>query len=340
MATIGSNVLTLTDWAKWVDPDGKTKYTDIANILSQNNVILEDMPFKEGNLPTGEQVQIVTGLPTSYYRLINQGTPDSKATMAQVVENAAILEARSEIDVDVATLEANVDGFRIANNNLFMESMAQTQAETLIYGSAASPEEYVGLANRYNDLSATNATNILSAGGSGSDNTSIWLVCWGFKSAYGVYPKGSKAGLSHENLGVGDAFDSSNNRFRAYMDLFKWKNGLVVKDWRFLVRICNIDVSDLVALTGTQALTAATSIVKLMSRAIDRIPTLAGVKPVFYCNRTVSSHLRIIGLEKSSSAVTVQEGLNQFGQNIFTTRFLGIPVRQVDRILDTEAAVV
>ena len=338
MATIGADVLTLADWAQRTDKNGKTPI--IAEMLSQNNEILEDMLFKQGNLPTGEQVTIRTGLPAVYYRLINQGVPKSKSTTAQIIENAAILESRSEVDKDEADLEDNTKGYRLSESEGFVQAMGQRQAETLIYGSAANPEEYVGLANRTNDLSAPNAVNILSAGGSGSDNTSIYLACWGLKALYGVFPKGSKAGLMHEDLGVGDAFDDNNNRFRAYMDLYKWKNGLVVKDWRYLVRIPNIDVSDLVAQTGTQALTAATSIVKLMSRAIDRIPTLAGVKPVFYCNRTVSSHLRIIGLEKSSSAVTVQEGLNQFGQNIFTTRFLGIPVRQVDRILDTEAAVV
>jgi len=32
--------------------------------------------------------------------------------------------------------------------------------------------------------------------------------------------------------------------------------------------------------------------------------------------------------------------LNQFGDTIFTMRFLGIPVRIVDRLLETEARVV
>ena len=76
MATIGNNVLTLTDWAKRNDPKGKTPM--IVEILSQTNMALEDMPFKEGNLPTGEQVTIRTGLPTSFYRQINQGVPKSK----------------------------------------------------------------------------------------------------------------------------------------------------------------------------------------------------------------------------------------------------------------------
>jgi len=337
MATLSSTVLTLADWAKRLDPDGKTAKT--VEILSQTNEILNDMLFKEGNLPTGEQTTIRTGLPTVYYRLMNQGVPKSKSTTAQVVETAAMLSARSEVDEDEANLNGNVNAYRMDEAMAFVEAMSQRMATTLFYGSAANPEEFVGFAPRYNDLSATNAQNIITAGGSGSDNSSIWLVGWGQRTVMGIFPKGSKAGMDHQDLGLGDAFDSNNDRFRAYMDLWKWSNGLVVKDWRYAVRIPNIDISDLVGQTGTQALTASTSIIKLMARAIDRLPSMAGINPAFYVNRTVASHLRLIALEKSSSAVTIEPGLNQLGDSIFTLRFLGVPVRIVDALTEAEAVV-
>lgn len=337
MATLASNVLTLADWAKRTDPDGKTAV--IVEMLEETNEILMDMLFKEGNLPTGEQTTIRTGLPTAYYRSINAGVPKSKSTTAQVTENAAILEARSEVDKDEAELEGNVNTYRLSESQAFLEAMNQAQAQTLIYGTNANPEEFVGFMPRYSSKSDANGENILLAGGSGADNTSILLVGWGQKSICGVFPKGSKAGLEHEDLGLGDAFDSNDNRFRAYMDRYVWKNGLVVKDWRYGVRIANIDVSDLTGLTGTQAVDASTAIIKLMSRAIDRLPTMAGVKPVFYCNRTVLSHLRIMALDKSVNAVAITEGLNQFGQTIHETRFLGIPVRLVDQMTNAEALV-
>lgn len=337
MPTLSSTVLTMADWAKSIGPDGKVAKT--VELLSQTNRILDDMLFKEGNLPTGEQTTIRTGLPTAYYRLINQGTPKSKSTKVQVTENAAILSARCEIDKDEAELNGNVNAYRMSEADAFVESMAQAQAETLIYGSAANPEEYVGFAPRYNDLSAANAANIISAGGSGSDNTSIWLVNWGENKVFGVFPKGSSAGLSHQDLGEGDAFDASNNRFRAYMDEWKWKNGLVVKDWREVVRIPNIDVSDLVAKATTQAITAATAIDKLMARAIDHLPNGAGQNAAFYVNRTVASHLRVMAMDRSTGAVTIEPALNQYGNTIHELKFLGIPVRLVDRIINTEAVV-
>ena len=338
MATLNATHLTMLDWAKRLDPDGKT--ADIVEMLSQENSIVNDMLMKEGNLPTGEQTTIRTGLPTAYYRLINQGTPDSKSTTAQVVENAAILTARSQIDVDEADLNGNTSDYRMSESEAFVQAMGQAQATTFVYGSAANPEEYVGLASRYNDLSAANGDNILDAGGTQSVNCSIFLVGWGAKGIFGVYPKGSKAGLSHEDLGIQDAFDSSDNRFRAYMDEYKWKNGLVVKDWRYGVRIANIAVAELVAQSGTQATTAATNIVKLMSRAIDHLPSQTSVNPVFYVNRTVASHLRVLGLSYNSSAVTIEPSLDQFGKSIYEMRFLGIPVRLNDVQTNTEARVV
>ena len=337
MATIASKYLTMFDWGKSIDPDGKVAKT--VELLSQTNRMVDDMLLKEGNLPTGEQTSIRTGLPTAYYRLINQGTPDSKSTKAQITENAAILTARSQVDKDEAELNGNVNAYRMSEADAFVESMTQTQAQTTIYGSAANPEEFVGFAPRYNDLSAANAQNIISAGGSGSDNTSIWLVNWGENKVFGVFPKGSSAGLSHEDLGLGDAFDSSNNRFRAYMDEWTWKMGLVVKDWREVVRIPNIDVSDLVAQATTQAITAATAIDKLMSRSIDHLPNGPGSNAAFYVNRTVASHLRVMALSRSSNAVTIEPALNQYGKTIQEMRFLGIPVRLVDRIINAEAVV-
>ena len=337
MATVGGSLKTLNDWAKEVDPDGNT--AQIIEILDQSNEVLTEMLWKEGNLPTGEQTSIRTGLPTPFWRMINAGTPNSKATSAQVTEQVGILTARSQIDKDEAMLNGNTNAFRFNENVAHMEGMSQEMASTLFYGSAASPEEFVGFSNRYNDLGAVNGQNILDAGGTGSDNSSIWFVGWGPRAVFGVFPKGSSAGLQHEDLGLDDAFDSNNNRFRAYMDDYSWKAGLVVKDHRFAVRIANVDISDLIGQTGTQSSTAATAIIKLMSRAIDRLPMLTGVNTSFYANRTVLSNLRVAALDKSNSAVTIEPALDQFGKTIHTMSFLGHPVRVTDALTEAEAQV-
>jgi len=342
MATIGATVLTLADWAKRLDPEGKVPA--IVELLGQTNEMLTDMLWKEGNLPTGERVVVRTGLPTVAWRLLNQAVATSKSTTAQVDEATGMLEAWSEVDKDLAELNGIVETFRLSEAQAFIESMNQEMASTIIYGnSGTAPEEFLGLTPRYNSLSANNATNILSAGGSATP-TSVWLTCWGANTVHGIFPKGSTAGLIHENLGLTTVTGSTGiggTRMRAYQDHWQWKAGVVVKDWRYAVRIANIDTAHLVALSDTQATTASTFLPKLMARAIDRIPSLGMGRPTFYATRTVMSHLRIMAMEKTSSVLGIEAGLNQFGQRIQTgLTFKGIPIRICDGILDSTESVV
>lgn len=338
MATLSTSNLTLADWAKRSDPDGRVPI--VAELLSQSNEILDDCVFKEGNLPTGERVVIRTGLPGVYWRALNQGIPSTKSTTAQIDEACGILEARSEVDKDLAMLNGNTAQFRLSEDTAFLEAMNQTQAETLFYGNPGTdPKKFLGLAPRYSDLSADNSVNILNAGGSGSDNSSVYLVVWGDNTVYCPFPKGSKAGLTHEDLGEQTVYNSDGTRLQAFATRYQWKNGLVVKDWRYVVRICNVDISDLLGVTGTQAGTAATSLVKLMARALYRIPNMAMGRAAFYMNRTVHSGMAISALDKSQSVLNIQDGLSQFGSAQSYLTFLGVPLRKVDALLNTESVV-
>jgi hypothetical protein len=338
MTTLSNTALTLADWAKRVDPEGRVPV--VAELLSQSNEILEDCVFKEGNLPTGERVVIRTGLPTVYWRALNQGIPNSKSTTAQVDEACGILEARSEVDKDLAMLNGNTAQFRLSEDQAFLEAMNQTQATTLFYGNPGTdPKQFLGLAPRYSSLSAANAQNILSAGGSGSDNTSVFLVVWGDNTVYCPFPKGSKAGLIHEDLGEQTVYNSDGTRLQALATRYQWKNGLVVKDWRYVVRICNIDVSDLIGQTGTQAASASTALIKLMARALYRIPNMSMGRAAFYMNRTVHSGLALAAMDKSQYVLKIEQGLTQFGQPNSWLSFLGVPLRRVDALLNTEAVV-
>ena len=337
MGTLSTTNLTLADWAKRTDPNGSVPV--VAELLSQTNEILQDAVFKEGNLPTGERVVIRTGLPTVYWRALNQGIPSSKSTTAQVDEACGMLEARSEVDKDLAMLNGNTAQFRLSEDTAFLEAMNQTQASTMFYGNPSTePKSFLGLAGRYSSLSGGNATNVLSAGGTGSDNTSVFLVCWGDNTVYCPFPKGSKAGLIHEDLGEQTVFNT-DGRMQAYATRYQWKNGLVVKDWRYVVRICNIDVSDLIAQTGTQEAADSTNIIRMMARAVYRIPNMAMGRCAFYMNRTVHSGLSLAAMDKTSAVLRINEGLTQFGQPHSWLSFLGVPLRKVDSLLNSEALV-
>lgn len=342
MPTLSTTNLTLADWAKRVDPDGSVPA--VAELLSQTNEILIDAVFKEGNLPTGERVVIRTGLPSVYWRALNQGIPSSKSVTAQVDEACGILEARSEVDKDLAMLNGNTKQFRLSEDIAFLEAMNQTMASCLMYGNpGVDPKQFLGLAPRYSDIGVgapANSANIFSAGGAdATSNTSIYLVVWGDQTVYCPFPKGSKAGLIHQDLGEQTVYNSDGTRLQALATLYQWKNGLVVKDWRYVCRICNIDTDDLIAQAGTQAITAATHIFKLMSRALYRIPNLKMGRPVFYMNRTVHSGMAIAAMDKSQSVLAINQATTQFGTPTSWLSFIGVPIRQVDAIVNTEAVI-
>lgn len=337
MSTLATETLTLVDFAKRLDPDTNSVSTAIAELLSETNEVLTDMMWKEGNLPTGHRLTMRTGLPTTYWRKLNQGIPSSKSTTAQVDEAAGMLEALGQVDVEVAALNGNSPQFRLSENRAFLESMNIEMANTIFYGDHTStPEEFLGLAPRYSSISgATNGQNIIDAGGTGSDNTSIWLIGWSDKGVHGIFPKGSKAGLMHDPGAKPEwVEDSDGNKYKAYLDHYQWKCGVALPDWRYVARVANIDVSALVAESS------AADLIKLMSRAMDRIPTFKGVKPVFYVNRTVFSMLKIQALNKSSSALGFREALGQMGNGMARElTFLDIPVRLCDALLETESQI-
>lgn len=328
MSALGTAV-NLLDLATRMDPAGGI--APIAELLSQTNSFNGNMVWKEGNLTTGERVSIRTGLPTVYFRKLNQGIQPSKSSVVQVDEGTAMMEARGQIDKDLAELNGMSAAFRMSENAPFIESMGQTFGAKAFYGNTGlDPEQFTGLATRFSDDSGpANAENIVSGGGAGSDNTSIWLIDHSEQGCYGIYPKGLSGGLTHEDLGLGDAFDVQTPpaRFRAYMDLWQWKCGLVVKDWRRVVRAANIDVSNLIAESS------AADLLELMAVMVDKIP--AGSSNLrFYCNRTVKTMLRIQCMNRPNVYLTLgqEEGRPKL-------QFDGIAIELHDQILSTEATV-
>lgn len=334
MSAVGNTVLTLADWAKRLDPDGKVP--TIVEMLSQTNEMLDDMLWKEGNLPTGEIVTIRTGLPTVYWRLLNAGVPPSKSQTAQITEQTGMLEAWSAVDKDLAMLNGNIGAFRLSEASAFLEAMNQEMASTLIYGNAGtSPAEFNGLAVRYSSLSAGNAQNIINAAGtqdSPSDLTSIWLVAWGEQTVHGIFPKGSKAGLIHDDFGeetIETSAGIAGSVMRGLRERYQWKAGLVVKDWRYVVRIANIDLSDVAAETTTA------SLITHMQYAMRRLPNRLG-RPVFYMNRSTASQLdRLAQIKVGAGGGITYENFD--GRQIM--KFQGVPCKISDAILSTETAV-
>lgn len=343
MAVQASGVATLIDVLNELDPSGKQM--DIAEVLTQQNEILEDMVWKEGNTVTGHKDAVRTSLPEPTFRAINAGVPVTKAGSTPIEETCALLEDFSQVDRELAIMSQNVDRYRLAQARPHIQGMGNKMAETVFYGNATTnPLEFTGMAPRFNtlDTSASEAAaQVLDAGGTGSDLRSIWLIGWSEDTVFGLYPKGTKGGLDHEDVtnatGTGEhgypaatvLLDASGNQYMGYRDHWIWRCGLMVKDWRYVVRIANIDPTELTidAATGPD-------LQDLMVQALELIENTAGVKAAFYTPRELRSYFRRQILNKKNAYLSWDE---MAGKKIMN--FGEVPVRRVDALNTAEAEV-
>lgn len=328
MAAIGSSNPTLIDVATRMEGDKIAK--TIVELLHETNEILDDATFLECNDGSNHKTTIRSGLPTPTWRLLNYGVQPSKSTTVQVKDACGMLENYAEVDKALIDLSGDPAGFRQSEEAAFIEGMNQGFVDTLFYGNTATnPERFMGLAPRFNSLSAENGQNIIAGGGAGADNTSIWLVVWGQTTAHCIYPKGSAAGLKMRDLGEDTTTDANGGKYQIMRSHYKWDAGFTLRDWRSVVRIANIDVSDLTKTGSTGA-----DLCDLMVQAIEKVHNLGAGRPAFYVNRTVSSYLRRQMLNKSNLLLSMDE---LGGKKVMT--FSGIPVRRCEAILNTEAVV-
>ena len=320
---------TLLDISKRTDPDGKV--CKIVELLEQDNEILKDMHYAECNDGTSHKTTVRTGLPTAFWRLYNRGVPKSKSGTTNFTDYTGMMEARSEVDKDLVDINTNPAEFRFSEDCAFLSAMNNQMAETIFYGDANTPEAFVGLTPRFNKLSTdrkNSGSHIIDAGGTGDDLTSIWVIGWGERTVHGLYPRGSKAGFSQEDKGVQTVYDADGNPFDAYVSKYTWKNGLSVRDWRYVVRIANLSLA---ALDGE----SAPDLINLLIKAIHMIPrNRIGVRICIYCREEVFTALDLQTLKKTNAALRYSE---LQGEEVLA--FRKHPIRQCDAIKSGETRV-
>lgn len=328
------NYPTLMDVAR---RSGDPSVSAIVEILNKSNPATDDIPWLECNSGVTHITTIRTGIPTPTWRMLNSGVPNVKSTTKQIKAFCGMLEAYSEIDknqVDLAKKNGQQTGaadFLASENAAVIEGFGQEVARAIFYGDPANPKEIVGLVNYYNALpSGGNETNVIDGGGAGSDNTSIWLIQWGPQSIHGLYPQGSKAGLSETFLGEHTVKDADGNQFQAYRTHYKWDVGLVVRDWRSAVRIANVDMSDAVAANAS-----AVDILEKLTRAVYKLPKKsAASRSAIYMRKELITLLDLQCQKKSNLLLSYQD---VYGKPVLT--FRGIPIREQETLLATEARV-
>lgn len=335
MAALETKWPTLVEVAKRTDPNGNM--AKIAEVLEQSSAILQDVPWFEGNLSTGYKGVVRTGIPEPTWRKLNGGVQPTKSTTAAIQANCGTLADYSEVDRQLADLGGNAAAFRFSEDKAKIQGFNNKLARYMFYGNEGTePEAITGFAPIFSSLSTSvaNSENIINAGGVGSDNNSIWLVVWGDMSVFGIYPKGSTAGLKQEDKGVVtiENVDGVQGRMEAYRTYYEWQCGLFVKDWRYVVRIANIDKSAL-----TKDASSGADLPDLMHSALERVPedAMSMGRASFYMSRRTREFVRKQATNATKNSTLTIENVG--GKRIMS--FSGVPLRRVDALAADETLV-
>lgn len=347
MATLGQSFLDLIEIHK-----GQTGTGDVAriiNLLSQTNGVLDDAITITANKGSSHISTFISGIPVPTWGKLYQGIPNARITRTQIQDTTGFFEARSTVDTRLAKYEKNLPAYRLQEAQGIIEGMAQEAARSIFYeDQSINPDRVTGFAPRFDDLSSPQGNQIIDAGGTGSDNMSIWFVQWGMDGAHLIYPDGSNAGIDRVDHGEQRVLDANGDAFYAFEETFTWDLGLVVRDFRKVVRIANIDSSLLEA--------GSVDLMKFMRKAYyqwhgarkaDQGTNGIGDvgdgnfkmgRGTIYMNKDAFEALDAIATNANVADNFIRlKPMEIQGQEVLTYR--GHPIRQVDQLVNSEARV-
>ena len=352
MATANSTANpTIVDVGKERDASGKLLPHIYA--LSQANAWVNWITMIETNQARSHMASVETTAPLPSTRILNRGVLSQYGTWTQIEETVAQIKDWIEVDEDVANYGGDPESFRVRQAQGRLRAMGRKMTYLSFYGNRGSnPSDINGLSMRFGAISgATNAQNVISAGGSNNTNLSIWLVGFSPYALTGIYPKGSIAGMHHRDWGLRpktNAIDSTggvNGKLAVYLDEFTMDFGIFPADWRHIVRICNVDVPNLNAQTGAD-------LTFQMDEAIARLPEetnlppevgVESTKPVYkwFMPRTAQRNLRHqIKSTVIQGAGLAKDGYERAYNPLFMWHYSDIQIGINDQQLLTEANVV
>jgi hypothetical protein len=342
MGVLTNTYLNLIDVYKRSTDQSLQQIAAIIEMLNQSNPILDDAVTMEANMGTIHRHMIRTGLPSVTWGRLYQGIPQSKSATQQVDDTTGWIEGMNAVDTRLLKLAPNGNALRLSEVAPMIEAMNQEMARGIFYhDTATTPEKFKGLAARYNTIGGGGAGNqIVDGGGVGSDNTSVWFVTWADHATHLIHPKGTPAGVQREDKGEQRVTDASGNPYFVKEEVYSWHLGLAVKDWRYNARIANIDVSDMLAGSVDLYGLMRKAYYKLQSRRRDVKGVIGGGRIAIYANRDVIESLDALttGTGSAANAKLQLQTKEIEGKEVLT--FRGIPIRETDALLNTEARVV
>ncbi len=310
--------------------DAKGTYIWAAKVLAKKCPLIRDMPMVASNQIMSNIGVRESYLPTPGTRRFNEYVTPTASHSTPFTDPMAIVEDYSKVDLALWKIQNDPNAWRQQKDQSKVEAMTQKMEDLIIYGNIGTdPAAFNGFATRFNSKTArpnadsTQPYNVVSAGGSGGDTTSIYVIQWGPGKCYGIFPKNLPGGLQIKDLGeITDI--SSGTYMQVLMSHFVWVMGIAVEDERCIQRYGDIEV------TGTDYIFDEDQLIK----SINNLPD-GGAAPgtVIYCSRSIKNALDIRAKDKNNVQYLPD---NVWGGTV--TMFRGIPVRLAEMIDDTETA--
>lgn len=326
---------TLTTYAAYTLADLKVQLGPDGNLMSiietlEDNELMQDAKFIEANDTFSNRALQRTSYPAGQWRQLNAGVGAEASKTVPITDTIGMLESRSVIDATLVKVAPNPAEYRSRMAMAFVRGLSDTLATCAFYGNTNSdPEKFLGFAPRMGSLAAT--TNVIGAGGTGSDVTSIYLVQWGMDKVFFFYPRGSKIGLEHIQITPMDrpeyATDPSDStkEFLAHKDHFAWHIGLQVANPRCIARYANIESSGSYMFNEDE-------LIRLLNRMWQR-----GKGATIYVAPDIKTQMEIALKDKNNVHYTASRGEGLSGEEVL--RFRGCPVRTIENIVFTETAI-
>jgi hypothetical protein len=292
----------------------------IIELMALTNEMLLDVPaFECNNGVVNVTLQRNIG-PMGSHRVYNQGVPNYATVTKVVRDRIAVLEAYSDVDELMLEHSGNTQQARESEAFGIIKGMGLTQAQTLIYGEEAKPDEFAGLASRRNSIAEG---NVVDAGGTGNLLTSVYLCAVGRDLFHLLYPSGAGTlGVRRTDKGQETQVDAQGNKYQVYREIFRAEYGIAVRDPSAVQRIANIP-----------ATMAPADLIDLIIDTRYKLPKGASTY-VMFSNTDILKKIDKAGRDKAN---IVLQASDPWGKAI--TQIRDIRCREMDVITSAEAQV-
>ena len=323
-STLKGDTLTLADIANRF----KGKYLGyIVRTLAQMNSVLPHMRFTQCETATEYEYNYQTSLPEGSWINANEGSLPEVDGVTKQVERPGILIMRSRVNDELVRQAGSAGQMMLSQMDVsFLQSMQIQGAKTFYYGSKATDvRQFDGISNI---LASKSRPNVTSAGGSGSDLTSAYIVCWDKLNACTMfYPEGSQYGIEVIPLPYQTVVDPTTHEdMEVYRKKFRLAWGFAIQDHRCAARYGDLETKGSSNTFNPDVL-------------VDILSYLWSKQNVhMYCNRKLYAAISKVALNKENAYFRQDEKTgNIFGGpvNNFQNQ---LPIHVDDAILGTETA--